>query len=151
MRAIYRQKFAALGLTATEDAIAMCIPRSRGAIRYVNANVKGLDVALYNDEGQRVSTHVDLSVAENYFKEKGIDSKGLKEEDRKVLKIIAEDPSGAVGAETIATRLGYATNKYLSEYERYLVKIGLITIVSGRGRCLTEEGIKHLKEVEENK
>lgn len=151
LRAIYRQKFAALGLTATEDAIAMCIPRSRGAIRYVNANVKGLDVALYNDEGQRVSTHVDLSVAENYFKEKGIDSKGLKEEDRKVLKIIAEDPSGAVGAETIATRLGYATNKYLSEYERYLVKIGLITIVSGRGRCLTEEGIKHLKEVEENK
>lgn len=144
LKQIYKNKIAARGLTITEEALEICIPRSRGAIRYVNSIVDGLNSELYNDEGIRISTHIDLEVANNYFKVKGIDPIGLEKKDLEILNEIANDTSGAISADVLSARVGLETKKYLSEYERYLIKIGFIN-VTGRGRSLTEKAIKYIK------
>lgn len=146
LKQIYKNKIAAKGLTIDEDAIDTCIPRSRGAIRYVNSIVEGLNSALYNDNGERTSTHITLEIARQYFEEKGIDPIGLEAKDLEILRAIEEDTSGAISADVLSARVGLDTKKYLSEYERYLIKIGFIS-VTGRGRSLTEKAINYLKEV----
>lgn len=144
LKQIYKNKVAAKGLTIDDDAIDTCIPRSRGAIRYVNSIVEGLNSALYNEDGVRISTHIDLETALKYFEEKGIDPIGLEAKDLEILKVIEEDTSGAISADVLSARVGLETKKYLSEYERYLIKIGFIS-VTGRGRSLTEKAIVYLK------
>lgn len=143
LKRIYRNKVAAKGLTISEEAIDACVPRSRGAIRYVNSIVEGLNTALYNNDGVRMSTHIDLQTALGYFEAKGIDPIGLEAKDLEILRTIQEDTSGAISADVLSARVGLDTRKYLSEYERYLIKIGFIS-VSGRGRSLTEKAIKYL-------
>ncbi len=147
LRQIYRTKVAAKGLTITEEAIATCIPRSRGSIRYVNSFVEGLDRELYDDSGKRTSTHIDLAVAQRFFEEMGIDPIGLGKKDLEILRTIGEEASGVIGAETLSARVGLDPKKYLSEYEPYLVKIKFIS-VTGRGRSLTEQAIEYLKKAE---
>lgn len=144
LKAIYKNKISARGLTATDGAIDICVPRSRGAIRYVNSIVEGLNNELYNDEGERVSTHIDEEIALKYFAEKGIDSMGLEEKDLEILKVIGESRDGTISADVLSARVGIDVKKYISEYERYLIKIGFIT-VSGKGRSLTEKAMSYLK------
>lgn len=144
LKQIYKNKVAAKGLTIDDDAIDTCIPRSRGAIRYVNSIVEGLNSALYNEDGVRISTHINLETALKYFEEKGIDPIGLEAKDLEILKVIEEDNSGSIGAEVLSARVGLDTKKYLSEYERYLIKIGFVS-VTGRGRSLTEKAIKYIQ------
>lgn len=143
LRRIYKNKISSKGLTIDDDALDTCIPRSRGAIRYVNSIVEGLDKALYNDEGIRVSMHIDLKTALDYFKEKGIDPMGLTPKDLEILHVLNEHTGDAMGAEVLAARVGLETKKYVSEYEKYLIKIGFID-VSGKGRALTESAVKYL-------
>lgn len=144
LKQIYKNKVAAKGLTIDDDAIETCIPRSRSAIRYVNSIVEGLNSALYNEDGVRISTHIDLETALKYFEDKGIDPIGLEAKDLDILKVIEEDTSGAISADVLSARVGLETKKYLSEYERYLIKIGFIS-VTGRGRSLTEKAINYLQ------
>lgn len=144
LKLIYRNKVAARGLTITDEAIDLCIPRSRGSIRYVNAFVDGLKNELYNDDGIRVSTNIDADVANRYFNERGIDAIGLEKKDLEILRTIAEDSSGAIGVDTLSARVGLDPKKYLSEYEPYLIRIGFIS-VTGRGRSLEEKALKYLK------
>lgn len=143
LKRIYKNKIASKGLTITDEALDTCIPRSRGAIRYVNSIVDGLDSALYNDNGERISTHIDLNVALGYFKEKGIDPIGLTDKDLEILHVLNDYTGDAMGADVLAARVGLETKKYASEYEKYLIKIGFIN-VSGKDRALTERAIKYL-------
>lgn len=145
LKQIYKNKIASKGLTITDEAIESCIPRSRGSIRYVNSFVDGLDTALYDDNGQRVATNIDLDVVKEYFKERGIDEIGLEKKDLEILYAIEEETSGAIGVETLSARIGLDSKKYLSEYEPYLIKIGFVS-VTGRGRILTEKAVEYLKE-----
>lgn len=144
LKRIYKNKVVSKGLTITDEAIDACIPRSRGSIRYVNSFVDGLDTALYDDNGKRVSTDIVIDTVKKYFSEKGIDAIGLEKKDIEILHVLAEDASGAMGAETLSARIGLESKKYLSEYEPYLVKIGFV-LVSGRGRSITEKAIKYLQ------
>lgn len=142
---IYKNKVAAKGLAITDEAVRACIPRSRGSIRYVNSFVDGLDVMLYDDNGQRISTDIDADVVNRYFAERGVDAIGLEQKDLEILRALAEDPNGALGAETLAARVGLDPKKLTSEYEPYLIKIGFVN-VTGRGRSLTDKAIQYLKE-----
>lgn len=144
LKRIYKNKVAAKGLTITDEAIETCIPRSRGAIRYVNSIVEGLNSALYNDEGVRLSMNIDFETALRYFEEKGIDAIGLEAKDREILQVLSEDNNGAVSADVLSARVGLEIKKYLSEYERYLIKIGFIA-VTAKGRSLTEKARDYLK------
>lgn len=145
LKQIYKNKVMSKGLTITDEAIETCIPRSRGAIRYVNSIVDGLNNALYNDEGVRVSTNIDLDIALAYFEEKGIDAIGLGKKDIEILNVIKQEPSGVISVDVLSARVGLEPKKYQSEYERYLIKIGFIS-VSGRGRSLTEKAREYLGE-----
>ncbi len=144
LKRIYKNKVAAKGLTITDEAIEACIPRSRGSIRYVNSFVDGLDTALYDNNGQRVSTNIDLDVVKKYFEERGIDAIGLEKKDLEILRVLEENGDKPMGEETIAARIGMDTRKYSSEYEPYLIKIGFIEKTS-RGRYLKEKAIKYLQ------
>lgn len=152
LKRIYKVKIAAggpkdkriEGLQMTDEAIDICIPRSRGSIRYVDAFIGGFMNELYDEKGILISKTIDRSVVERYFDEKGIDELGLEKKDLEILRAIEEDTSGAIGAETLSARIGLDPKKYLSEYEPYLIKIGFIT-VTGRGRSLTEKAISYLK------
>ena len=55
-----------------------------------------------------------------------------------------EGSCGGTSIEMLPTIVGRDVKKYLSEYERYLIKIGFIT-VSGKGRSLTEKAMNYLK------
>ena len=145
LRLIYQNKVASKGLTITQEAIDACIPRSRGAIRYVNAIVDGLDNALYDDNGHRISTNIDLAVAEQYFKDKGIDPIGLTPKELEILRVIGESSTGYIGEEALASRVGLTVQKYNSEYKPYLIKIGFVEIVRGSGHHLTEKAMEYLK------
>lgn len=144
LKRIFKNKVASKQLTITDEAIDSCIPRSRGSIRYVNSFVDGLDIALYNDKGVRISNNIDLDVVERYFAERGIDAIGLEKKDIEILRVIESIPSGVVGAETLCARVGLDIKKYLSEYEPYLIKIGFV-LKSGRGRSLTADAVRYLK------
>lgn len=109
LKRIYKIKIAAKGLTADEEAIDACIPRSRAAIRYVNSIVEGLNTALYNDDGVRISTHITVETALRYFAEKGIDPIGLTNKDLEILHIIAEEASGVISADVLSARVGLET------------------------------------------
>lgn len=143
LKQIYLNKIAAKGLSITEETLEICIPRSRGAIRYVNSIVEGLDNALYNDKGIRISTHIDRDVALNYFEEKEIDPIGLGKKDLEILHTLYESVDHTMGVDALAARVGLETKKYISEYEKYLLKIGFIDII-GKGRCLTDNAIKYI-------
>lgn len=145
LKQIYRNKVFAKELTITEEAIETCIPRSRGSIRYVNSFVEGLDRALYNDDGVRLSTHIDLQTALRFFEERGIDPIGLESKDLEILRTIGDDSNGTIGADTLSARVGLDTRKYLSEYEPYLLRIGFVAI-TGKGRGLTEKAVSYLTE-----
>ena len=141
---IYRTKIFAKGLTITEEAIQICIPRSRGSIRYVNSFVDGMERELYDTNGNKLSTHIDRETALRFFDERGIDEMGLENKDREILNTLYEAAT-PMGAETLSARVGLDPKKYLSEYEPYLIRIGFVD-VSGRGRSLTEKAKEYLKE-----
>lgn len=153
LKRIYKVKIAAggpkdkriEGLSMTDEAIDICIPRSRGSIRYVDAFIGGFMNGLYDENGKLVSKTIDRSVVERYFEEKGIDEIGLEKKDLEILRAIEENTGGAIGADTLSARIGLDSKKYLSEYEPYLIKIGFIS-VTGRGRSLTEKAVQYLKE-----
>lgn len=143
LKQIFQSKITAKGLTITDEALETCIPRARGAIRYVNSIVEGLDKILYSDDGKRISAHVDRETALKYFNEKGIDPIGLTDKDLEILHILNENPSEAIGVDVLSARVGLEPKKYLSEYERYLNRIGFLTI-TGKGRSLSAKGKNYL-------
>lgn len=68
---------------------------------------------------------------------------GLTVKDIEILRILDEYTGDAMGADVLAARAGLDTKKYMSEYEKYLIKIGFINI-SGKGRALSEKAVKYL-------
>ena len=80
-----------------------------------------------------------------YFNEKGIDSVGLYPKDLEIMRVIAAAPNGVIGVAELSARVGLTEKKYVSEYERYLIKIGFVNIINGKGRSLSDKGIAHLK------
>lgn len=144
LQRIYRARAAAMGLTITDDAINSCIPRSRGSLRYVKSFIEDLDKELYDDSGRRVSTHIDINIANRYFERKGIDPVGLLRKDLEILNALLETQGHTLSAETLAQRVNLGLDNYKSEYEPYLIRIRFIEIIN-RGRILTERAIKYLR------
>ncbi|MBR4942937.1 MAG: AAA family ATPase [Clostridia bacterium] len=140
LRRILINKLAAVGLTASEDALWRCINRCRSSIRDVRSIVLGLrtKAVVYK------TSEVNVDMAELYFKERGLDPIGLNEKDLEILRAIANEPRGSISEETLSARV-YLDPKILTkEYEPYLMKIGFISINS-RGRTLTPIAEEYLR------
>lgn len=132
-------KFAAMGLAADGEVIERCVNRFRCSLRDIRAIVKGI----YTKTVLAGTDTVTVAMAEEYFEQRGIDAIGLKEKELEILRIIREDPRGAVSEETIAGRAYLDIKVFKSVYEPFLNRLGLIMMTS-KGRALTEKAIAYL-------
>ena len=123
-----------------EEGIAEIARRSRGTPRIANRLLKrARDYAIVKGKGILDKESVDgiLGIL-------GVDSTGLDELDRNILKsIINVYNGGPVGIETLSLLLGEDRRTIEEVYEPYLVKIGFIKRTQ-RGRVVTERAYHHL-------
>ena len=137
---ILANKFAAMGLKADEKVIECCVNRFRNSLRDIKAIVMGIHT-------KAVITPTDvvtLEMAEEYFKDRGIDPIGLEEKELQILRIIRDEERGSISEDTLAAR-AYLDPKVLTKvHEPYLMKIGFISINS-KGRSLTPKAEDYLK------
>ena len=116
--------------------------RSRGTPRIANRLIKRVsDFALVKNDSE---IEISENTANEALDKLKIDSFGLDNIDREMLKLIVEKyDGGPVGLETIAAALGEDTRTIEDVYEPFLLQTGLIQRTP-RGRKVSPEGYRHL-------
>lgn len=137
---IFVNKFAAKGLSVTEEVLNACIDRCRSSIREVDSFVSGLKTKAINADVSQIT----LEMALEYFHDIDRDPIGLKSKDLEILTTILNEPVGVISEDTLAARVHLDAKVLTSEFEPYLLKIGFVNITS-RGRALTQKAIDYLK------
>jgi Holliday junction DNA helicase RuvB len=114
--------------------------RSRGTPRIANRLLRRVrDYALVRGDGR-----IDASIAEKSLTMEGVDTRGLDDLDRALLKIIIEYYNGGpVGIEAVAATLSEEANTIEELVEPYLLKIGFL-MRTKRGRTVGPEAYRHL-------
>lgn len=126
-----------LGCALTPDAAQMIAIRSRGTPRVANRLLaRSRDVTLA--EGKIA---VDEKIAERTLKMLGVDTDGLDEIDRRILRVVAEHGGQPVGLKTIAIAVDEEDDTVEEVYEPYLIQQGLLA-KTPRGRLLTDRGLQ---------
>ena len=92
---------------------------------------------------------IDRQVVKDTMRLLGIDSLGLEDIDREILRVIHDDfDNGPVGISTLAASLSEDISTVMDVYEPFLMKKGFLKRTN-RGRVLTEKGINYLDEYDE--
>ena len=114
--------------------------RSRGTPRLANRILRrARDFAQVKAEGK-----INIEVAKFALEKLGIDSIGLDNMDRKILRVIIEKFSGGpVGVKSLAVAVGEDPNTIEDVYEPFLIKEGFLLRTS-RGRIAQESAYKLL-------
>ena len=129
-----------LGVEMNEDG-ALCIAgRSRGTPRIANRLLRrARDYA----QVQKIKV-IDSTCAAKALDNLGIDTMGLDDVDRKVIRAIIEKYSGGpVGIESLAATLNEEVDTLVDAVEPYLLKSGFLKRTS-RGREAMELAFEHL-------
>lgn len=122
-----------------EPAADLIAARARGTPRVANRILKRLrDVAQVKGDGT-----IDVSTAERGLNMLGIDSHGLTELDRRILRVLSESTT-PVGLKTIAVAVGEEDDTIEDTYEPHLIREGLLQ-KTPRGRTITEKGRQVIK------
>ncbi len=129
-----------LGVAIDEDGAATLAGRSRGTPRIANRLLRRVrDVVEV-----RGHDRIDSQVAEDSLSLLEVDSRGLDELDRKILRILCETFEGRpVGLGTLADAVGESADTIEDVYEPYLLQEGLIQRTP-RGRQGTARAFRHL-------
>ncbi|MGN0806856.1 MAG: Holliday junction branch migration DNA helicase RuvB [Candidatus Coproplasma sp.] len=129
-----------LGIAIDKDAAKEISTRSRGTPRIANRLLKRVrDFSTVND-----SEKVTLSDAKFALEKMEIDSLGLDETDRAILRAMAEKFDGKpVGLETLAATVNEDAGTIEDVYEPYLLQLGFIARTP-RGRVILKGGYEHL-------
>lgn len=129
-----------------DDAATELAKRSRGTPRIANRLFKRVrDYALVEGKG-----YIDLSIMKTALNRLKVDELGLDETDYNLLKSIIEKFNGGpVGIDAIANSIGEEATTIEDVYEPYLLQTGLLKRTT-RGRMVTEKGIEHIKNMENN-
>jgi holliday junction DNA helicase RuvB len=128
-----------LGVPIEEEARHRIAASARGTPRIANRFVRRLrDVA--EVRGQGVITG---DVAQQGLSMLGVDSNGLEELDRNILKTLANHGGGPMGLKTLAVSVGEEEQTIEEVYEPFLIQKGLI-LKTARGRVLAGLGYKIL-------
>jgi holliday junction DNA helicase RuvB len=129
-----------LNVSITDDAAFEVAGRSRGTPRIANRLLRRVrDYAQV--KGQR-----DLSVeaVKESLALEGIDSQGLDDLDRRMIRIIIDYYNGGpVGIESLAATLNEESDTLEEMVEPYLLKIGFIKRTS-KGRIIGDAALRHL-------
>lgn len=147
---IIRHSAKVLTTDIDKDAAEEIAVRSRGTPRIANRLLRRVrDYAQVSKLGK-----INLATAQKALNELGIDTAGLDDFDRKVLKVIIDTYNGGpVGVESLAASLNEEVDTVVDTVEPYLLKAGYLKRTS-RGRLATKKtfehfGIKYNKEKQE--
>ena len=123
-----------------EQAAALISERSRGTPRIANRLLRRVrDYSEVKGDGK-----INSEIAEKALDAEGVDSIGLDDFDRKMLKIIIEYyKGGPVGIEALGATLNEEVDTLVDMVEPYLLKIGFVQRTK-RGRMASAEAAKHL-------
>ena len=129
-----------LGLAIDSDGAREIAGRARGTPRVAGRLLRRVrDFAQVKDSGT-----VTRAVADEALTKLEIDRLGLDAQDRRYLRMIAETyKGGPVGVETLAAGLSEPRDTIEEVIEPFLIQLGLVARTA-RGRCLNEDGWKHL-------
>ncbi len=138
---ILEQSAKKLHIQIEKDALEEIAKRSRSTPRFANHFLKRVrDFAQVEEQNI-----IHNEIVEKTFQLMGIDTMGLRKEDREYLKtILKKFNGGPVGLKTISIASNEEIDAIESVIEPYLIQIGFIEL-SSRGRILTENAKKHLE------
>jgi len=137
---IVRRSSALLEIEIDDDAPVVIASRSRGTPRIANRLLRRVrDFASVKGEGR-----VTAELSARALDAEGVDSAGLDNLDRKLLKIIIEYyKGGPVGIEALAATLSEEVDTLVDMVEPHLLKIGFIQRTK-QGRLASAKAIAHL-------
>ncbi len=137
---IIRRSSKILDIQVAPDAVELLSRSSRGTPRIANRILRRMrDFAEVLGDGI-----VTTSVVEDGMDRLKIDSEGLEEHDRAILRAIIETYGGGpVGAETLAISVGESIDTLEDFYEPYLIQRGFLKRTP-RGRVATQAAFRHL-------
>ncbi len=137
---ILRRSAAILNIEASEEALAVMARRSRGTPRVANRMLKRVrDFSQVKGSGV-----IDIDITEEALTSLGVDSLGLEELDRSILRMIIERfKGGPVGIDTIAVAIGEDRVTIEDVYEPFLIQEGFLHRTQ-KGRVVSEKAYKHL-------
>lgn len=129
----------------SDEAAIKIAESSRGTPRIANKLLKRV-----RDYAQvKLKDRIDILTANAALKVMEIDSFGLDELDRAMLRIIIDKyDGGPVGLNTLAMTLGEDKHTIEEVHEPYLVKVGLIERTS-RGRKATKDAYLHIRKMKD--
>ncbi|MGP1570485.1 MAG: Holliday junction branch migration DNA helicase RuvB [Eubacteriales bacterium] len=137
---ILRRSAAILNIEASDEALVVMARRSRGTPRVANRMLKRVrDFSQVKGNGV-----IDMDITEEALASLGVDSSGLEELDRSILKMIIERfKGGPVGIDTIAVAIGEDRVTIEDVYEPFLIQEGFLHRTQ-KGRVVSEKAYKHL-------
>lgn len=137
---ILRRSAVILNIEAREDALTVMAKRSRGTPRVANRMLKRVrDFSQVKGSGV-----IDIDITEEALTSLGVDSLGLEELDRSILRMIIERfKGGPVGIDTIAVAIGEDRVTIEDVYEPFLIQEGFLHRTQ-KGRVVSEKAYKHL-------
>ncbi len=137
---VLRRSATILGIEATDDGLVEIARRSRGTPRVANRLLKRVrDFAQVKGGGV-----VDLEIARYALTAMEVDSRGLDEMDKRMLKTIIERfRGGPVGLKNLSVAIGEDPGTIEEVYEPFLIREGLLQRTS-RGRVATPLAYEHL-------
>jgi Holliday junction DNA helicase RuvB len=140
METIVRQKARILGVRIDESGVTEIARRARGTPRIAIRLLKRVrDFAQVRADGT-----ITRQVAEDALRLLQVDSLGLDEIDRRMLRAVIEKfDGGPVGLETIAAAIGEEADTIMDVYEPYLLQLGFLDRTP-RGRVATRRAYEHL-------
>ena len=129
-----------MNMTLSDEACLKLASNSRGVPRIANRYLfKARDTSIFEGgDGENIG----IECVEKMFDINKIDSIGLSDVDRKVLKYLAR-MDRPVGLETVAHGIDEDPDTVENYVEPWLMKLGMIAR-TGQGRVVTEYGISHL-------
>ena len=138
---ILRRSAAILNIEAREEALTVMAKRSRGTPRVANRMLKRVrDFSQVKGSGV-----IDIDITEEALTSLGVDSLGLEELDRSILRMIIERfKGGPVGIDTIAVAIGEDRVTIEDVYEPFLIQEGFLHRTQ-KGRVVSEKAYKHLE------
>jgi Holliday junction DNA helicase RuvB len=129
-----------LGTKISEEASLEVAGRSRGTPRIANRLLRRVrDFADVRGDGS-----IDVRMAHESLDSLDVDSLGLDDMDRKMLRLMIEKYGGGpVGVETLSASLSEERDTIEDVIEPYLLQLGMLERTP-RGRCATQQAYTHL-------
>jgi holliday junction DNA helicase RuvB len=140
MEQIVRRSAEIFGIPIEDEGVREISARSRGTPRVANRVFKRVrDYAEVRADG-----HITAEVARLALDQLEVDSLGLDEVDRRILRAIVDMfDGGPVGVDTLAAATSEETDTIEDVYEPYLIQLGFLQRTP-RGRIATRRGYEHL-------